>query len=163
MLVPVAGVSFGNVGMSVFSFSVGIIMWLGILPVVLLRLFVHRAMPPKFLPTVLILVAPPAVGSVAALTLFGNLDDPSLAGAALLSTAGAFLLLALTMAPEIIALPFNVPHWAMSFPLAAMAAATLLYSDVFGIFFLAISSLLIAWLWARTIDAIARGGIFVED
>ena len=36
----------------------------------------------------------------------------------------------------------------MSFP-AAMAAATLLYSNVFGIFFLAIASLLIAWLWAR--------------
>ena len=163
VLVPLAGVGFGNVGMSVFSFSVGIIMWLGILPVVLLRLFTHKAMPPKFRPTVLILVAPPAVGSVAALSLFGDLDDPSLAGAALLSTAGAFLLLALTMLPEIIALPFNIPHWAMSFPLAAMAAATLLYSNVFGIFFLAIASLLIAWLWGKTVNAIVRGGIFVKE
>lgn len=163
VLVPLAGVSFGNIGMSVFSFSVGIIMWLGVLPIVLLRLFTHQAMPPKFQPTVLILVAPPAVGSVAALSLFGDLNDPGLAGGALLSTAGAFLLLALTMLPEIIELPFNIPHWAMSFPLAAMAAATLLYSTVFGIFFLAIASLVIAWLWGKTVNAIARGGIFVAE
>lgn len=163
VLVPLAGVPFGNQGMSVFSFSVGIVMWLGILPVVLLRLFVHKAMPPKFHPTVLILVAPPAVGSVSALTLFGDLDEPSLAGMALLSTAGAFLMLALTMAPEIVRLPFNIPHWAMSFPLAAMAAATLLFSEPLGIFFLAVSTVLIAWLWFKTIAAIARGGIFVAE
>lgn len=163
VLVPLAGVPLGHPRMSAFSFSIGIIMWLGILPIVLLRLFVHKSMPPKFLPTVLILVAPPAVGSVSALTLFGDLDNPSLVGGALLSTAGAFLMLALTMLPEITKLPFNIPHWAMSFPLAAMAAATLLFSDAVGILFLAVSSILIAWLWGMTIAAIAKGGIFVKE
>ena len=72
-------------------------------------------------------------------------------------------MLALTMLPEITKLPFNIPHWAMSFPLAAMAAATLLFSDAVGILFLAVSSILIAWLWGMTIAAIAKGGIFVKE
>lgn len=163
VIVPLTGVKLGDaaVSMSLFSFSVGIIMWLGILPIVLYRLFLHDTpMPPKFLPTIMILIAPPSVGAASLALLSG---DSSFMPKALLSTAGAFLLIAATRIPDLMKLPFALPHWAMSFPLAAMASATLMFSETMGVVLLAVATALIAWLWVRTIVAIARGGIFVAD
>lgn len=165
VVVPLGGVPLGHVGMSLFSFSVGIVMWLGILPLVLHRLFLHDTpMPPKFLPTVAILLAPPAVSAGSAYLLFdGGKGEPGALAKILAASAGAFLLLALTRAMEIIRLPFALPHWAMSFPAAAMASTTLLMEPRIGLFFLAFATILITGLWARTVVAVARGGVFVAE
>lgn len=167
VIVPLAGMKLGDAAeaMSLFSFSVGMIMWLGILPIVLYRLFLHDTpMPPKFLPTLLILIAPPSVGA-ASLALFdtNTVGDQAFMAKALLSTAGAFLLIAATRVPDLMKLPLALPHWAMSFPLAAMASATLMFNQPLGVIFLAVATALIAWLWGRTLFAIARGGIFVAE
>lgn len=163
VVAPLAGVPLGNVGMSMFSFSTGLVMWVGLFPIVLFRLFLHdHRLPVPMRPTVLILIAPLAVSSLAAMLLFSSpLTGNSLLAWGLFHAAGAFLLLCVAMLPAISEAPFGVPHWAMSFPMAAYASACLVFAPTFGLFMLAFASILIAWLWAKTIGAIARGGIFV--
>ncbi|MBV7295171.1 SLAC1 anion channel family protein [Corynebacterium sp. TAE3-ERU12] len=162
VIVPLGGCGFGSIErtVSLGFFAIGVVMWLGLLPVVLFRLFLAEPMPAPLSPTALVLLAPPAVSSVSAHLLFDGGAAPGVLATMLMASAGAFLLLALTMAPEIVSAPFGLAHWAMSFPLAAMASATLVFSSVVGLIFLAFATIVICALWARTVVAIAKGALF---
>ncbi|WP_448851065.1 SLAC1 family transporter [Corynebacterium sp. 335C] len=165
IVTPIAGVPLGHTSFSMFSFSTGLVLWLGLLPIVLFRLFLHdHRLPAPMAPTALVLVAPPAVGSMSAAQMFGvPPSGDGLLAWGLFCAAGAFLLLCLTTLPEISAAPFGIPHWAMSFPLAAYASATLFFEPTLGVIILAFASIVIAWLWAKTVAAIVKGGIFAPE
>ena len=74
LLVPVCGVHFVSAELSWFFFSIGLIFWIVLMTIVLYRIFFHDPIPPRLLPTLFILLAPPAVGFIAYGALVPELD-----------------------------------------------------------------------------------------
>lgn len=121
VIVPIAGVPLGQVELSWFFFSIGMLFWVILLTIVFYRVMFHAPLPAKLLPTLFILIAPPAVGFIAYSSLIGGLD----AFARVLYFIGLFLTLLMLMElPRFVKLPFALSWWAYSFPLAAIGIAS---------------------------------------
>lgn len=168
ILVPVAGVTHGYVEISWFFFSVGFLFWLVLLAIVFYRIFFHTPLPARLLPTLFILIAPPAVGFIAYLRLTSSIDP----FARIMYYSALFLtLLLLTQASRFIRLEFYLSWWAYSFPMAAITIATMVmyektslaFFEVASYVLLAAVSVLVAFLIVRTARAIAAGEICVEE
>lgn len=168
ILVPIAGVQHGFTELSWFFFSIGLVFWLVLLAIIFNRMFFHNPLPGKLLPTLFILIAPPAVGFLSWMQLTGELD----AFGRILYYSALFLTLMLfTQAPRFLKLPFALSWWAYSFPMAAITIATLgMYQLLGSPFFkwlgaalLVVLVVLIIGLLARTAVAISRREICVEE
>ena len=121
VLVPIAGVSFGYMDISWFFFSIGMLFWIILLTVFFNRILFHDPMDKHLLPTLFILIAPPAVGFIAYVRLNGGIDN----FAHFLYFSALFLtILLLSQANRFIRLPFFLSWWAYSFPLAAITIAS---------------------------------------
>lgn len=169
ILVPIAGVPLGFPEVSWFYFSVGLMMWTPLLAVLLNRFFFHPMMPGKLLPTLFILIAPPAVGFVAWVKLHnGAIDD---AARIFYYFALFTTLLLFFQVKYFVRLSFALPWWAYSFPVAAMTiASTVMLEKVGGTFFavlvpvlLVLLLALVAMLIVRTTIAMLRGQICVPE
>lgn len=169
ILVPLAGVPLGFAEVSWFYFSVGLVMWLPMMAVLLNRFFFHPMVPGKLLPTLFILIAPPAVGCVAWVKLHhGVVDDV----ARLLYYFGLFVaLLLFSQYRHFVKLAFALPWWAYSFPVAALAISTTLMLDKLGgVFFAVLAPTLlvllvglVSLLVVRTVAAMRKGQICVPE
>lgn len=168
ILVPIAGVQHGFIEASWFYFSIGLVYWLVLQVLVFNRVIFHDPMPAKLLPTLFILVAPPAVGFLSYMQLAGMLD----AFARILYFNAAFLvLLLLTQFRRFLSARFYLSWWAYSFPLAAFSIASQVYFEhTANEFFLWIAygslllaSVVIGLLALRTVKEIANGSIFEPD
>jgi tellurite resistance protein len=169
ILVPIAGVPLGFPEVSWFYFSVGLMMWTPLLAVLLNRFFFHPMLPGKLLPTLFILIAPPAVGFIAWVKLHnGAIDD---AARIFYYFALFTTLLLFSQAKYFLKLSFALPWWAYSFPLAAMTiASTVMLEKVGGTFFAMLAPVLltllvalVAMLVIRTALAMLRGQICVPE
>lgn len=121
---PLAGARFAPEEVNWFYFGSGVVFWLAFLPLILGRLFLHeQPVPAKLLPTLAILVAPPAVVMLSLLRLEPHTADSPLPQA-LYGVAVFFLLLLATQLPRLAKVPFAMSWWGYSFPLAAFSAAT---------------------------------------
>ncbi|PID46172.1 MAG: C4-dicarboxylate ABC transporter [Proteobacteria bacterium] len=122
VIVPIAGVPLGFVELSWFFFSIGILFWIILMTIVFYRLLFHDPIPTHMLPTLFILIAPPAVGFVSYMRLTGELDS----FARILYFSGLFLtLLLFSQAKRFLRLPFFLSWWAYSFPVAAITIASM--------------------------------------
>jgi tellurite resistance protein len=164
VLVPLAGVPLGYVEASAAQFGVGLLFWPVVLVLLVARLVVQGPWPERMLPTTFIVVAPPAVVALGVLQFGG---PPTLVwmlwGMALIS-----LLWAGTLARRIVALPFGLPHWGMSFPLAAFAALTLRLAEggvmrSLGLAALALASVVIAALALATLRGLRDGSLLAPE
>lgn len=164
ILVPIAGVGFGHTDIAWFFFSIGVLFWVVLLTIVFYRIFFHTPLPGRLLPTLFIMIAPPAAGFIAYIQLTGGLDS----FARLLVNIGLFLtLLLLVQLGRFAALKFALSFWAYSFPMAAMTVATLIYHELTGRaaylwvggILLGLTTLLIGWLVGLTVRAAIRGEI----
>lgn len=168
ILVPIAAMPFGLVELSWFFFSIGIVFWLVLLTIVFNRVIFHDPLPEKLVPTFFILVAPPAVGFLAYLKLAGGLDG---FGRILFYSAAFTSLLLVVLGRRFLGLKFYLSWWAYSFPTAAFTIACLAMFKLTGGWFfemlawvmLAVLTAVISILVARTLLAVARGEICVED
>lgn len=169
ILVPIAGVEHASVEVSWFFFSVGLVFWIVLLTIIFYRMFFHHPLPGKLLPTLFILIAPPAVGFVSWLQLNGGELD---AFARILYYTALFLTLMLfTQFPRFLGLEFFLSWWAYSFPMAAMTISTMSMHQLLGLVFfkwlglvlLVALCVLVAGLAVRTALAVKRGEICVED
>ena len=144
-------------------------MWTPLLAVLLNRFFFHPMLPGKLVPTLFILLAPPAVGFIAWVKLHnGVIDDVAriLYYFALFTT-----MLLFSQMKHFVKLTFALPWWAYSFPMAAMTiASTVMLEKVGGIFFAVLVSalmtlllLLVSMLVVRTLLAMKRGQICVPE
>jgi tellurite resistance protein len=169
ILVPIAGVELGYIEVSWFFYSVGLMMWIPLLAVLLNRFFFHPMMPSKLLPTLFILIAPPAVGFISWLKLHGGeVDDMArvLYYFALFTT-----LLMATQIKYFAKVQFALPWWAYSFPVAAITIATMIMQEkVGGVFFditvpalYATLVLLLITLVIKTIQAMLGGKVCVPE
>ena len=161
VVAPLAGAPLGHVELSWFFFAVGVSFWVILLVIVFNRILFHDPLPPMLLPTLFILIAPPAVGFLAYMSLQGGQLD---AFARILYYLALFFTLLLVIElPRFLKLPFFLSWWAYSFPSAAVTTATFVMAEkVGGPFFqwlalimLVALSLLIAWLVVNTLKAIA--------
>jgi tellurite resistance protein len=165
VVAPIAGVGLGFPETSWVFFAAGLIFWIVLLVLVMNRLIFHDPLPGRMVPTLAILIAPPAVGFLAWLQLNGGVLD----GFArfLYATTLVFLGLALTQAGKLRRLPFGLSHWALSFPVAALTLATLRFAALTGSpahFWagqaaLIASCLIVALLGVATLRAMTRGEI----
>lgn len=130
IIVPLAGVPLGHVEVSWFFFSFGVMFWIVLLTLVFNRLVFHNPLPDRLLPTLMILVAPPAVGFLAYAKLNGGAID-GFGRLFFYAGLGLFLLVA-TKIGQMARIRFALSWWAYSFPIAALTTAASVYADVLG-------------------------------
>jgi tellurite resistance protein len=168
ILVPIAGISHANPEISWFFFSVGLCFWIILLTVFFNRMFFFESLTEKLLPTLFIVIAPPAIGFISYVKLTGGIDSFS----KILYYFALFLaLLMLSQLTIHYKIRYYLSWWAYSFPLAAISIASVLmyhetkmscYIYLFS-FFMALLSLLIALLIYKTVRAIMNKEICTED
>ncbi|MFU8881253.1 MAG: SLAC1 anion channel family protein [Rhodobacterales bacterium] len=168
VIVPIAGVQMGYTEISWYFLSVGLIFWIVLLTLVMNRLIFHDPMPGRLQPTLVILIAPPAVGFLAWFHLTGEID----AFARILMN-GAYLFTALVAVqlPRIVKLPFALSFWALSFPFAAVTIASFLFAaqtgsavhHLFGTGLMAVLAVIITALLIRTVRALRAGEICLPE
>lgn len=168
ILVPIAGMSHASPEISWFFFSIGLLFWLVLLTIIVYRMIFHQPLPARMIPTLFILIAPPAVGFISWLQLTDSLD----AFGRILYYAAIFLTLMLvTQIGHFVRLKFFLSWWAYSFPLAAITIATLLMYERLGLSFfkglsialLALLSLVILTLVYKTLVAVLKKEICIEE
>ncbi|MEA3384665.1 MAG: SLAC1 anion channel family protein [Campylobacterota bacterium] len=123
VLVPIGGVGFASTGVLLYFFSVGIFFWIILFSVILNRIIFHHQMAVKFMPTMFILIAPPAVGFIAYYKLYGVIDFFAMT---LFNLALFFTFLVAFMYKNFVKIKFFISWWAFVFPVAAMAIASML-------------------------------------
>jgi tellurite resistance protein len=168
VLMPFTGAKLGFYEVSWWFFAVGILFWIVLLTVVLTRLlFVQPPIPERLVPTLCIFLAPPAVAFVSWVLLTGQhpgATELDVVGHILYGLGLFFAIFLASQAHRFARLPFYLSWWAFSFPVAAFAAATLLYSQfvptpwmfVGAVFMSGLATVLIGWLFLRTIVAVVR-------
>lgn len=168
ILVPIAGVHHAPVDISWFFLSLGLFFWPVLTAIIFYRLIFHGSLPQRFMPTLFIFIAPPAVGFIAWHSLVGELDN---FGRILYFTGLFFTLLLLAQVNYFTRLKFFLSWWAYSFPLAAITIASLImlqetsalpYAWI-ATLLLAVLSTLVLMLLVRTIQAVMRREICVEE
>lgn len=105
--------------------AVGAMLALVLLPVIVGRLVHREPLAPAMTPSLMVLVAPFAVGFLAYSNIAGGVDR----FAALLFYGGLFMFS--VMAPKVFrpGIPFSPGWWAISFPMAALVNAALKYAE----------------------------------
>jgi tellurite resistance protein len=165
VLAPLAGVALGHPDWSAAQFGIGLAFWLPTLGLLMARLVVAGPLPERLLPTVFIVVAPPAAAGLSAL----ELGAPPVIGWMLWGVAVFALLWAGTTARRIVTLPFGLTHWALSFPLAATAGLTLRLGQangpmgLLGLALLALASFVIAALSLATLRGLRDGSLLQPE
>lgn len=150
-------------GVMVFALAVGLFFAVPLFTMILSRLLFQDPLPAPLQPSLLILLAPFAVGFSSYVTTTGSIDTFAQA----LYMLMLFLLTVLVGRLRLLAAccPFRVSWWAVSFPLSAAAAAALRYAgwandgvaDAIAVVLLAFATIVIVGLLLRTVLGIARG------
>lgn len=168
ILVPLTGVPLGMVEISWFFFSIGLVFWIVLFTIVFYRIVFHDQLPAKFMPTLFILIAPPAIGFLSYVALTGGIDP----FARVLFYAALFIgLLVLSMTRQFLTVPFAVSWWAYTFPLDALTLAILEYRERIGAEALTplcwtaliLTSAVVLWVFLRTLAALFGGRLFVPE
>lgn len=146
---------------NLFALAVGTMIALLFFTMIMSRMIHHEPLPASMVPSLLILMAPFAVGFLAYTSFTQRID----AFAGLLFYFGLFIFLAL--APKVFrrGIPFASGWWAISFPMAALASAALKYAafvqawpiTAIAILLLALLTLAIAVLFVKTLHILCNG------
>lgn len=168
VLVPLVGVPLGYIDLSWFFFSLGIVFWVVLLTLVVNRLIFHDPLPGKMQPTLVILIAPPAIAFLSWVLLVDGLDPFA---RILVNAAYVFAAIVLVQIPKLVKVPFAMSFWALSFPLAALTVASFRYASLTGnvafqgiaVGLLVLLAALIAGLLLRTAKAAMNGQICVPE
>lgn len=168
VLVPVGGVGFASQGVLMYFFSCGIFFWVILFAILLNRIIFHHQLAVKFMPTMFILIAPPAVGFLAYYKMFGVID---FFATMLFNLALFFTLLVAFMYKNFVKIKFFISWWAFVFPLAAMAISSMLmYHENKDATLLALSyvmvtvtTVVIAIVIYQTVAHMRKGEICVQE
>ncbi len=113
VIAPVAGIDLGYIEISWFFMSIGLLFWMVLLSLVMNRLIFHDPLPKRLQPTLVVLIAPPAIAFVAWTEIAGGVDAFA---RLLLNAAYLFTLIVAVQLPRILRLSFSLSFWALSFP-----------------------------------------------
>lgn len=165
VLAPLGGVPLGHEHWAAAQFGVGLMFWPVALVMLLVRVALQGMFPERLLPTLFILIAPPTLIGLSALQLGAPVGVGWLFWGMSLFT---FLWVA-SQAGRIRSLPFSLPHWGLSFPLAAFAAFTLRLATpgspmaVLGPILLALASIVILGLVLATLRGLRDGTLLAPE
>ncbi len=165
VLVPLAGVPLGQGDWAAAQFGIGLLFWPLVTALILVRIATQGLWPERLLPTAFIFIAPPAVVGLAALQ-FGA---PAPLVWMLWGMAMFSFVWAAALARRIAALPFGLAHWALSFPLTALAALTLRLATpgsvlvALGPALLALATLVILALMFATVRGLRDGSLLAPE
>jgi len=168
LIVPVAGAALFSKEISWFFFSIGLIFWVILFTILFSRLLFHNPLAEKFLPTLFILLAPPAVGFISYVKLTGAVND----FARVLYYFALFIfILLIVQFKYIYKSKFFLSWWAYSFPIAALTMATaLMFRQTKMEFFRGLAYVLFVILLAvivgliiKTIQALVNKKVFVKE
>ncbi len=146
---------------NLFALAVGTMIALLFFTMIMSRMIHHEPLPASMAPSLLILMAPFEVGFLAYTNLTQQVDTFS----GLLFYFGLFVFL--TLAPKVFrrGMPFASGWWAISFPMAALAIASLKYAmfvrawpvKAIAIILLAMLTLAIVVLFVKTLHILLNG------
>ena len=166
VLPPLAGVALGLPEWSAAQLGVGVILWPVTLTLLAVRLGQIGLWPERMLAATFITVAPPSVIGLGVL----QLGAPPLLGWAFWGLGLFFLCWSATLFKRMVAQPFSIAFWGLSFPLAAFTALTLRLSEHapgavahLGLVLLALTSIVIATLVLGTVQGLRRGSLLVPE
>ena len=165
VLAPLAGVPLGHADWAAAQFGVGLLFWPVVLVLVLARIASQGLFPDRLRPTLFILIAPPTVVGLSVL----QLGAPVIVGWVFWGMALFTFLWVASQANRLVKLPFSLPHWALSFPLAALAALTLRLATpgsflaVVGPMLLALASIVILALCMGTVRGLRDGTLLAPE
>ncbi|CAA6811540.1 MAG: C4-dicarboxylate ABC transporter [uncultured Sulfurovum sp.] len=169
VLVPVVGVEAAPIWVSLFFFALGMFFWVVLFTIMMYRIIFHHPLAKKLVPTLFILIAPPAVGFVSYFRITnGSIDMLSMS---LYFIALFTLFLLLFMLRMFDTKQFFISWWAYTFPLAAMTIATLILYMALGTSITYVASILliilttsvIGFVSLRTIQASRKEKICIEE
>lgn len=115
-----AAAKIGLPAIAIGAFAIATFFWVIVFTLLLARLALRPPLPAPLVPTLAIIVAPPAVGGTAWLTITGGHTgaiDYSLAALTVL-----MVVVQLTLARSYFTLPFTLGFWSFTFPFAAVSA-----------------------------------------
>jgi tellurite resistance protein len=165
VLVPLAGVTLGHAEWSAAQFGIGVLFWPLVLALLVVRIAVQGLWPERLMPSVFILVAPPAVIGLSAL----QLGAPPVLGWMLWGMALFSFLWAATLARRIVTQAFTVTHWGLSFPMAALTGLTVQLATPGGLLavlapmLLALTSLTVFSLGMGTVRGLRQGTLLAPE
>jgi tellurite resistance protein len=165
VLAPLAGVPLGHSAWATAQLGVGLMFWPVVVVLILVRVATVGLWPERLRPAVFVLIAPPAVVGLALMQL-GAPDGVAWAmwGMALFCTAWAA-----TQGKAIASQPLGMPHWALSFPLAAATALTLRLAETSpallmpAVALLALTTLVVAALLLGTLRGLRNGSLLAPE
>ncbi|MBB1125104.1 SLAC1 anion channel family protein [Thiospirillum jenense] len=168
VIIPIVGVDLVGSTIATFFFVVGIFFWIILLTIVLYRIVFHHQLADKFIPTLFIFIAPPAVGFISYLRIAHNFD---LMAHFLLFIGYFFTILLLFMVNSFWRLKFFVSWWAFTFPLDAITIASLVayqitrepFYAVVSIGLLSITITVISLVFVETLQQVRRRTICVQE
>jgi tellurite resistance protein len=168
VLVPVGGMGLASKMVLMYFFSVGVFFWIIFLAIIFNRIIFHHQLAQKFLPTLFILLAPPAVAFIAYFKLFGVVDTFA---TFVYSIAVFFTFMLAFMFKRFLGLKYFISWWAFIFPLAAMAiAAMVMYhktADIFSyylsFFMMGVATLMTLVVLYQTIAHMFKHEICIQE
>jgi tellurite resistance protein len=168
VLIPVGGIGFATNGVLMYFFSVGIFFWIILFSLILNRIIFHHQLAVKFIPTMFILIAPPAVGFIAYFKLFGVIDTFAMM---LFNLALFFTFLVAFMYKSFLKIKFFISWWAFVFPVAAMAISSMLMyheSNDFALLLLsyimiAVTTIIIIIVMYQTLLHMTKNEICIQE
>ncbi len=168
VLVPVGGVGFVSNEVLLYFFSIGIFFWIVLFALILNRIIFHKQLAIKFMPTLFILIAPPAVGFIAYFKMFEVVDTFAMI---LFELALFFTFLIAFMYKNFIKIKFFISWWAFVFPVAAITIDAMLMYHIYkslpmlvlSYILLASLSIIIAIVLYQTMIHMSKKEICIEE
>jgi tellurite resistance protein len=168
VLVPVSGAGFVDVNLLMYYYSIGIFFWIVLTSILINRIIFHHQLAIKFMPTLFIFIAPPAVAFIAYIKMFGEFD---VFASMLYNLALFFSFLLFFMFRNFVNLKFFISWWAFTFPLAAVTIASMLAYKMtqiaiysyFSYFFMLITTVVVIFVGFRTIQHMFKKEICIAE
>jgi tellurite resistance protein len=166
-LAPLAGLTVGLEPWAMAQFGLGLFLW-PVMQTLLVVRWVHVGpLPPRMVPALFIMVVPPSIVALDLLQM-----GMALPWIWCIWGIGAFFLaLALTQIATLRNVPFGMPHWGMSFPVAAFTILNLRLASASrcewlvlpSYALLATTTALILWLSFATLKGLHRGALLSPE
>jgi tellurite resistance protein len=168
ILVPVAGVGMVANEFLMYYFSIGLFFWIILTAIIINRIIFHHQLAVKFMPTMFIFIAPPAIAFIAYVKMTGEFDM----FAGFLYNLGLFFTFTLIfMYKNFMKLKFFISWWAFTFPVAAVAISSILAYKESGIYlysifaqiFTIMTFLIVAFVAHRTVSHMLKKEICINE
>jgi len=168
-VVPIAGVPLGFVEMGWLFFTLSFGLWIIVFAALFQRLVFEQSMTARMMPSIMILMSPPATFFIAYFELTDGRIDPLSYGLIYLSL---FLMSVFVLhIKKLVLVPVTITLWSLTFPMAALTIASLLFCRALGwpgLYWLAATmlgatSLAVSFVSLRSLTALRRSATAISE